>query len=280
MLHDGRIAEMRTGEGKTLVATLQFYLNALLGKGAHLVTANDYLSKRDAVWNGPIYDLLGMSVGIIQGQSGPKPALERGSYMYDPTYDDPDPRFENARRITRAEAYAADITYGTNNEYGFDYLYDNMAFSGSELVQRESHFAIVDEVDSILIDEARTPLIISGMVEQSTDNYVVVDRIVAQMKRGVDDPKKDKDNPDAVKLNASIHYVVDEKQKTATTITDAGVGFVEKALSIDNISDNNDDDALPDCFDESTWRFSQGHRLRCQGYRSERPGRPRDYHCR
>ncbi len=238
VLHDGRIAEMRTGEGKTLVATCPIYLNALLGKGAHLVTANDYLSKRDAVWNGPIYHLLGMSVGIIQGQSA-ETGSERGSYMYDPDYRDSDPRFDNARKITRAEAYAADITYGTNNEYGFDYLYDNMAFSSGELVQPELHYAIVDEVDSILIDEARTPLIISGMVEQSTENYVIIDRVVSQMRRGIDDPKKDKDNPDADKLKADIHYVVDEKQKTAT-ITDAGVAFIEKALGIDNISDNQE----------------------------------------
>ncbi len=238
VLHDGRIAEMRTGEGKTLVATCPMYLNALLGKGAHLVTANDYLSKRDAVWNGPIYHMLGMSVGIIQGQS-PETGSERGSYIYDPEYEDEDERFQYARRVTRAEAYATDITYGTNNEYGFDYLYDNMAFSKSELVQPELHFAIVDEVDSILIDEARTPLIISGMVEQSTENYAVVDAVVARMKPGIDDPKKDKDNPDADKLNPNIHYVVDEKAKTAT-ITDSGVAFVEKALNIDNISDNQE----------------------------------------
>ena len=128
VLHDGRIAEMRTGEGKTLVATGPLYLNALLGKGAHLVTANDYLSKRDAVWNGPIYHLLGMSVGIIQGQS-PETGDEGGSYIYDPDYEDDDPRYQYARPARRPEAYACDITYGTNNEYGFDYLRDNMAFS-------------------------------------------------------------------------------------------------------------------------------------------------------
>ena len=238
VLHDGRIAEMRTGEGKTLVGTCPMYLNALLGKGAHLVTANDYLSKRDAVWNAPIYHLLGMSVGIIQGQS-PETGNEGGSYIYDPDYEDNDERFRYARPISRAEAYACDITYGTNNEYGFDYLRDNMAMSKTELVQREQHFAIVDEVDSILIDEARTPLIISGMVEHSTENYAIVDAVVAKMKRGIDDPKKDKDNPDADKHKPDIHYVVDEKAKTAT-ITDAGVDFVEKALGIDNISDNQE----------------------------------------
>ncbi len=238
VLHDGRIAEMRTGEGKTLVATLSLYLNALLGKGAHLVTANDYLSKRDAVWNGPIYHLLGMSVGIIQGQS-PETGDEGGSYIYDPDFEPDDARYSNARRCSRSEAYGCDITYGTNNEYGFDYLRDNMAFAKDELVQRELHYAIVDEVDSILIDEARTPLIISGMVEQSTDNYAIIDRIVAQMKRGVDDPKGDKDNPNADKLNPNIHYVVDEKAKTAT-ITDAGVAFTEKHLNVDNIADNQE----------------------------------------
>jgi len=238
VLHDGRIAEMRTGEGKTLVATCPIFLNALLGKGSHLVTANDYLSKRDAVWNGPIYHLLGMSVGIIQGQS-PETGDEGGSYIYDPDFDDGEPRHAFARPIERAEAYACDITYGTNNEYGFDYLRDNMAFSKENLVQRELHYAIVDEVDSILIDEARTPLIISGMVEQSTDRYNVIDKIVSRMKKGIDDPKGDKDNPDADKHKPDIHYVVDEKAKTAT-ITDAGVAFAERELGIQNLSDNHE----------------------------------------
>ncbi|HLK55283.1 MAG TPA: SEC-C metal-binding domain-containing protein [Chthonomonadaceae bacterium] len=238
VLHDGRISEMRTGEGKTLVATCPLFLNALLGKGAHLVTANDYLSKRDAVWNGPIYHLLGMSVGIIQGQS-PETGDEGGSYLYDPEYTDKDERFAYARRVSRQEAYACDITYGTNNEYGFDYLRDNMAFNKDDLTQRELHFAIVDEVDSILVDEARTPLIISGMVEQSTDNYAIIARVVAKMNKGIDDPKKDKDNPDADKHKPNIHYVVDEKAKTAT-ITDAGVTFVEKDLGISNLSENQD----------------------------------------
>ncbi len=238
VLHDGRIAEMRTGEGKTLVATSPLYLNALLGKGAHLVTANDYLSRRDAIWNGPIYHLLGLSVGIIQGQSA-ETGDENGSFIYDPDYDDPDPRFTYARPCTRAEAYQCDITYGTNNEYGFDYLRDNMEFSSEELRQRDLHFAIVDEVDSILIDEARTPLIISGMVQQPTDMYEKIDRYVSRMKRGVDDPKKDKDNPDADKHKPDIHYVVDEKQKSAT-ITDAGVKFLEKEMGIENLSDNHD----------------------------------------
>jgi len=238
VLHEGRIAEMKTGEGKTLVATCPIFLNSLVGRGAHLVTVNDYLSKRDAVWNGPIYHLLGCSVGIIQGQS-PETGDEGGSYQYDPDYFDPDPRYTNARPITRAEAYGCDISYGTNNEFGFDYLRDNMAFAKEELVQRDLFYAIVDEVDSILIDEARTPLIISGFVQQSTTAYADVDRVVAQMVRGIDDPKSDKDNPDADKLNPNIHYVVDEKAKTAT-ITDTGVTFVEQRLGVPNISDNHE----------------------------------------
>ncbi len=238
VLHDGRIAEMRTGEGKTLVATAPLYLNALMGKGSHLVTANDYLSKRDAVWNGPIYHLLGMSVGIIQGQS-PETGDEGGSYIYDPDFIGEESRYDSARPVSRKEAYACDITYGTNNEYGFDYLRDNMAFSKDELVQRELHFAIVDEVDSILIDEARTPLIISGMVEQSTERYNIIDKITSKLKKGIDDPKKDKDNPEADKHKSHIHYVVDEKSKTAT-ITDAGVTRVEKELDVENLSDNHE----------------------------------------
>ena len=238
VLHDGRIAEMRTGEGKTLVATLPLFLNALLGKGSHLVTSNDYLSKRDAIWNAPVYALLGMSVGIIQGQSE-ETGDEGGSFIYDPEFLSDDDRAKYARPVSRKEAYACDITYGTNNEYGFDYLRDNMAFSKDELVQGPLHFAIVDEVDSILIDEARTPLIISGMVEQSTERYNIIDKVVVKMKKGIDDPKKDKDNPEADKLKSHIHFVVDEKAKTAT-ITDAGVTVVEKELGVENLSDNHE----------------------------------------
>ena len=237
-LHDGRIAEARTGEGKTLVATCPLFLNALLGKGVHLVTSNDYLSKRDAVWNGPIYHLLGLTLGIIQGQS-PETGDEGGSYIYDPTYVDDDERYMYARTCMRSESYAQDITYGTNNEFGFDYLRDNMAFSSEDLAQGALHYAIVDEVDSILIDEARTPLIISGMVEQATDKYASVDTVVAKLRKGIDDPKRDKDNPNADKLNPGIHYVIDEKAKTAT-ITDAGVPFIERALGIKNITEDRE----------------------------------------
>ena len=151
VLHEGSIAEMKTGEGKTLVATLPAYLNSLVGEGVHVVTVNDYLARRDAEWMGPLYEALGLSVGVIQ---------------------------HDLHDTTRRQAYGADITYGTNNEFGFDYLRDNMKFSPDELVQRNLHYAIVDEVDSILIDEARTPLIISGPAEESTDKYYRVDRMI------------------------------------------------------------------------------------------------------
>jgi preprotein translocase subunit SecA len=153
---------MRTGEGKTLVATLPLYLNSLLGHGAHLVTPNDYLSKFGVQWMGPIYHLLGVTVGVIQS-AAENPAL--GSFVYDPNYPATDDRYQNLRPVARREAYVADITYGTNNEFGFDYLRDNMVWDLAQGVQRELHYAIVDEVDNILVDEARTPLIISGPAE-------------------------------------------------------------------------------------------------------------------
>src|SRR5438445_502608 len=174
VLHNGTIAEMATGEGKTLVATLPAYLNALTGKGVHIVTVNDYLAKRDAQWMGPLYHALGLSVGVIQHEA---------SFTYDPAYTTPDIRMTALRPIDRRAAYFCDITYGTNNEFGFDYLRDNMRFSLEELVQRELHYAIVDEVDSILIDEARTPLIISGPAEESTELYYKIDRIIPKLKR-------------------------------------------------------------------------------------------------
>ena len=160
VLHSGAIAEMKTGEGKTLVATLPAYLNALEGKGVHVVTTNDYLARRDSEWMGKIYRFLGMTVGVIQ---------------------------HDLNDAERQKAYAADITHGTNNEFGFDYLRDNMKFELSQYVQRGHHFAIVDEVDSILIDEARTPLIISGPAEASTDLYYEVDRIIPRLKAGRQD---------------------------------------------------------------------------------------------
>ncbi|WP_347865674.1 preprotein translocase subunit SecA [Bilophila wadsworthia] len=189
-LHNGKIAEMKTGEGKTLVATLAVILNSLEGKGVHVVTVNDYLAKRDAEWMGQLYRFLGLSVGVIvAGLSDEQ----------------------------RKEAYGADITYGTNNEFGFDYLRDNMKFYAEQLVQRGHHYAIVDEVDSILIDEARTPLIISGASDESTDLYQKVDEVVRTLEK-------------------EKHYTVDEKGKTAS-LTDEGVLYVEEQLGVDNLYD-------------------------------------------
>ena len=205
VLHRGMIAEMRTGEGKTLVATLPTYLNALAGKGVHVVTVNDYLAKRDAVWMAKIYDFLGMSVGVIQNQ--------RVSFVYDASVED-----EFLRASTRQEAYRCDITYGTNNEFGFDYLRDNMVTSLDQMVMRPGHemnYALVDEVDSILIDEARTPLIISAAAEEATDQYYRF----AELVRGL------KENED---------YNVDEKLRSST-LTETGITKFEQWLGMDNI---------------------------------------------
>jgi preprotein translocase subunit SecA len=214
VLHEGKIAEMRTGEGKTLVATAPTYLNALSGKGVHVVTVNDYLARRDAGWMAQVYHALGMTTGIIV----PQATFGVSAYLYDPDYMDEtadDPRLEHLRPVSRREAYAADITYGTNNEFGFDYLRDNMVSDAGQMVQRGLNFAIVDEVDSILIDEARTPLIISAPAEESTDKYVQFARL-------------------ARTLNAEDDYVVDEKLK-AVTVTDDGLRKLEKALGVDNV---------------------------------------------
>ncbi len=182
VLHDGRIAEMRTGEGKTLVATLSAYLNALSRKGVHVITVNDYLARRDAAWMGRLYHALGLSIGVINSSGGQ--GADASSYMYDPEFHAEGEGYARLRPVTRREAYAADITYGTNNEFGFDYLRDNMAFRAEDRVQRGLNYAIVDEVDSILIDEARTPLIISGPSGDSSEMYQrmneVVPRLVAQ----------------------------------------------------------------------------------------------------
>ena len=190
VLHEGKIAEMKTGEGKTLAATMPLYLNALTGKGAQLVTVNDYLARRDASWMGPIYNFLGLSVGII---------------VHGLTDEE------------RRKAYDCDITYGTNNEFGFDYLRDNMKFTLEDYVQRDFHYAIVDEVDSILIDEARTPLIISGPSEESTDKYYRINQIIPGIR-------KEKD------------YTIDEKARTVV-LTEEGVARVEKALKVENLFD-------------------------------------------
>jgi preprotein translocase subunit SecA len=226
VLHQGRIAEMKTGEGKTLVAVAPMYLNALTGRGAHLVTVNDYLARRDAVWMGPIYHTLGMSVGVIQGQSQDSDELG-GSYIYEPGYEHEDPRYMHLRPCSRREAYLQDITYGTNHEFGFDYLRDNMAFRVEHLSMRELHYAIVDEVDSILIDEARTPHIISGPSSQDTSVYTQVDKLVREMKGGTMDQV---DEP-------GIHYVSDRKSHSAS-LTEEGMDLVEETMNIGSIAED------------------------------------------
>jgi preprotein translocase subunit SecA len=180
VLHRGEISEMRTGEGKTLVATLPLYLNALTGKGVHLVTVNDYLARRDARWMGPIFHTLGLSVGILQMAA----VTENGkkAFLYDPARESPHEDQHNLRMVDRAEAYATDITYGTNSEFGFDYLRDNMTMRLEDRVQRGHHYAIVDEVDNVLIDEARTPLIISGPASGDLEWYTRMAALVKQLK--------------------------------------------------------------------------------------------------
>ncbi len=208
VLHQGKIAEMKTGEGKTLVAVLPLYLNALEGKGAHLITVNDYLARRDAGWNAPIYHALGMTVAVIGHEM---------SLLYDPDFLDethPDPRLQHLRPISRAEAYQADITYGTNSEFGFDFLRDNMAVDLTQCVQRGLNFAIVDEVDSILIDEARTPLIISGQGQESTEKYYQYARLIPRL--------------------ATDDYTVDEKTKSAA-LTEEGIAKIERWTGIKNV---------------------------------------------
>lgn len=208
VLHEGKIAEMKTGEGKTLVATLSAYLNALEGKGVHVVTVNDYLARRDVQWMGPVYNFLGLTVGVIQHDA---------SFLYDPNYRFADKRFDRLRPSSKKEAYLADITYGTNNEFGFDYLRDNMRYSLDELCQRELNYAIVDEVDSILIDEARTPLIISGPSEESTEIYYAINKIVKYLKSEED-------------------FKLDEKLKSVV-LTEQGSQKSERLLGINNLYD-------------------------------------------
>ena len=208
VLNEGAVAEMKTGEGKTLVAMLPAYLNGLTGRGVHVVTVNDYLAQRDAGWNGPIYDFLGLSVAVI---------INNASFIYDPEYENTehtDERFLHLKPCTRKEAYNADITYGTNNEFGFDYLRDNMTSEVQYLRQRELNFAIVDEVDSILIDEARTPLIISAPAGDNPESYYQFAKVAARL------------TPD--------DYVFDEKRRSVT-LTDAGIEKVQEILGVDNI---------------------------------------------
>ncbi len=215
VLHQGRIAEMRTGEGKTLVPTLALLLNGLAGRGAHLVTVNDYLARRDAQWMGPVYHFLGLSVGVITHDT---------SYLFEPGYPTSDERLINLRPVSRREAYATDITYGTNNEFGFDYLRDNMVDQLEGRVQRERAFAIVDEVDNILIDEARTPLIISGQAEESADLYFTFARLVPRLK----------ERPEGAEEGGD--YFVDLKDK-AVSPTEEGIGRIEQLLGIENLYD-------------------------------------------
>ncbi len=224
VLHEGKIAEMATGEGKTLVATLPAYLNGLTGRGVHIVTVNDYLAKRDAQWMGPIYHALGLTVGVIQHEA---------SFRYDPAYVTSDVRMTALRPCARQEAYRADVTYGTNNEFGFDYLRDNMRFTLDELVQRELHYAIVDEVDSILIDEARTPLIISGPADESTELYFKLDRIIPKLKRAATIVEGKLSEIEAQKEG---DYIVDEKAR-AVALTEQGIATCERLLSVDNLYD-------------------------------------------
>ena len=213
--HQGKIAEQKTGEGKTLSAVPALYLNALSEKGCHLVTVNDYLSKRDAGWNGVIFDLLGVSVGVIVHEKG---------FVFDPKYTDnkvDDPRLKNLKEINHQEAYRADITYGTNNEFGFDYLRDNMVQKLSQMTQRGHNFCIVDEVDSILIDEARTPLIISAPDSEPTDKYFQFASLVGELSKATD-------------------YESDEKHKSVN-LTEHGIKKIEKKLGVDNLYEKDFD---------------------------------------
>jgi len=228
LLHSGRVVEMRTGEGKTLVATMPIALNALVGRGVHLVTPNDYLSKIGVQIMGPVYHFLGLSVSVIQNAGGE--GVDKASFLYDPDYQASDDRYQHLRPITRKEAYYSDITYGTNNEFGFDYLRDNMVRDLSRKVQRELHYAIIDEVDNILIDEARTPLIISGQAEESSELYrrfaQLVRPLKASSKESVDDKEREPDGD----------YVVDEKSRVVH-LTEVGIEKMEHALGIENLYD-------------------------------------------
>ena len=205
VLHQGKIAEMKTGEGKTLVATLPVYLNALTGRGVHVITVNDYLARRDPLWMGPVYHLLGLSVGCLQQDS---------AYIYDPSFEGTDPSLKHMRPATRKETYQADITYGTNNEFGFDYLRDNMVVDIEMVVQRELHYAIVDEVDNILIDEARTPLIISGPAEEPVQLYYTFARLVPRLQEE--------------------DYTIDDRTRSIT-LTQSGISKMEQGAKVGNI---------------------------------------------
>ena len=229
VLHQGKIAEMKTGEGKTLVATLPLYLNSLTGQGSHLVTVNDYLAKRDCHWMGSIYHALGVSVACINAQQTVGQAAP--SYIYDPGYESEDQRWNFLRPATRRQAYEADITYGTNNEFGFDYLRDNMVLDLSQCVQRPLNYAIVDEVDNILIDEARTPLIISGAAEEATQKYYTFAQLVSRLSKDAD-------------------YTIDERKRTVH-LTEIGMTTMEKMLKREGLL------KAPDLYDSSNYFLTQ-----------------------
>ena len=229
VLHQGKIAEMKTGEGKTLVATLPLYLNALAGQGCHLVTVNDYLAKRDCHWMGPIYHALGVSVACINAQQATGQTAP--SYIYDPSFESEDQKWKFLRPITRRQAYEADITYGTNNEFGFDYLRDNMVWDLSQCVQRPLVYAIVDEVDNILIDEARTPLIISGAAEEATQKYYAFAQLVSRLS-------KDED------------YTIDERTRSVH-LTEVGMDKMQKMLKHEGLL------KAPDLYDPSNYFLTQ-----------------------
>ena len=241
ILHQGRIAEMKTGEGKTLVAVLPCYLNALTGRGVHVVTVNDYLAKRDSEWMGKVHRFLGLSVGLVI------------------------PGMTPAERRT---AYAADITYCTNNELGFDYLRDNMAIYKSELVQRGHAFAIVDEVDSILIDEARTPLIISGKGEDSSKLYELADQFVASLRKQVFAKTDEKEVQD----DYDCDYFVDEKARTVS-LTASGIAKAEKFFGVDNLADAENATLSHHINHEGPGPDEAGHRLCGQGRPDHHRGR-------
>ena len=219
VLHKGKMAEMTTGEGKTLVATLPLFLNALEGKGSHLVTVNDYLAKRDTQWMGAIYNYLGLSVGCIISQKEARGTYAASSFVFDPGYLPADSRFLYLSPAPRKQAYNCDITYGIGSEFGFDYLRDNMAGRKDLQVQRKLNYAIIDEVDSILIDEARTPLIISGQSEETTKLYYEIDKLVR-------------------KLNKEEDFTLDEEGETVS-LTDQGIHKCERLMGIQNLYDGS-----------------------------------------
>ncbi len=229
VLHQGKIAEMKTGEGKTLVATLPLYLNSLTGQGCHLATVNDYLARRDPYWMGPIYHALGVRVASIYPQQTQDEYAP--SRLYDPTYDSGDARWKNFRPIKRSEAYEADITYGTSSEFGFDYLRDNMVLDLSQCVQRPLNYAIVDEVDNLLIDEARTPLIISAPDVEAESKYQLFARLVPR-------------------LRAELDYTINEKERVAT-LTDAGMSNVEHMLKREGVLKS------PNLYDEANYSLTR-----------------------